>query len=96
MRTTLTIEDALQQRLLSQAQERGLSYKDVVNEALSKGLSASEPQPVRYQPPVFAMGAPLVDLTKAASLAGELEDQEILRKMAADDSAAAGTSGRSV
>lgn len=32
--------------------------------------------------PTFAMGEPLVDLTKANQLAGELEDQEILAKLA--------------
>lgn len=30
----------------------------------------------------FNMGVPLVDLTKANQLAGELEDQEIMAKMA--------------
>ena len=30
----------------------------------------------------FNMGVPLVDLTKANQLAGELEDQEIIAKMA--------------
>ena len=32
--------------------------------------------------PTFAMGEPLVDLTRANQLAADLEDQEILAKMA--------------
>lgn len=36
----------------------------------------------RFVQPTFAMGEPLVDLTRANQLAADLEDQEILAKMA--------------
>jgi prevent-host-death family protein len=36
----------------------------------------------RFVQRTFNMGVPLVDLTKANQLAGELEDQEIIAKMA--------------
>ena len=36
----------------------------------------------RFVQPTFAMGQPLVDLTRANQLAADLEDQEILAKMA--------------
>lgn len=36
----------------------------------------------RFVQPTFAMGQPLVDLTRANQLAADLEDQEILARMA--------------
>jgi hypothetical protein len=79
MRTTITLEpetEALVKRAMS---ERGLSFKEVVNEAIKRGL-----QPVarpRVSLPSFNIGPPLVNLDKATQLAGDLEDEEIVRKM---------------
>ena len=59
--------------------ERNLSFKQVVNEAIRNGLAP------RWRPtidlPTHNYGPPLVNLDKATQLAGELEDEEILRKM---------------
>ena len=59
--------------------ERGQSFKEVVNEAISRGLAPATRRRVTL--PSFDMGPPLVNLDKATQLAGELEDEEILRKM---------------
>ena len=51
MRTTLTVADAVNNRLRRIAGERNISYKDVVNDALALGLEqleAAETRP-RYQ-----------------------------------------------
>ena len=83
MRTTLTLESDVQQ-LLQQAMRDGeSSFKDVVNDAIRKGL---RPQPARW-PERFAQltfdtGRQLVDLTKANTLSGELEDQDLIAKSA--------------
>ena len=82
MRTTLTL-DADVERLLRDAMYRhGKTMKDAVNDGLRAGL---RPQKRVAAPafsfPVVAMGAPLVDLTKANSLAAELEDQELIAKL---------------
>ncbi|MSR25660.1 MAG: CopG family transcriptional regulator [Planctomycetaceae bacterium] len=53
MRTTLTLDDALVERLRSDAEALGRSMKDVVNEALRLGLDAMESRvalPYRTQP----------------------------------------------
>ncbi len=86
MRTTVTIDPDVEALLKAAMRERDASFKQVLNDGLREALSAprrSAPQPFRQQ--TFAMGRPLVDLTKATALAGELEDLERLARMSAQD-----------
>ncbi len=83
MRTTLTLEPDVQQLLEQAMRETDSSFKRVVNDALRRGLrphdrAARKPFVQR----VFDGGVPLVDLTKAAALAAELEDQALIAKLA--------------
>jgi predicted transcriptional regulator len=50
MRTTLTLDDDLAQRLKELSRESGRSFKDVTNSALRRGLSAGD-APVAAQEP---------------------------------------------
>lgn len=74
MRTTITLEPDVEALLKRSMRERGITFKDAVNEAVRAGLA----KPVENVPPfkqrAFHMGAPLVDLTKALALADELDD----------------------
>jgi hypothetical protein len=81
VRTTITL-DADTELLVKRAmRERGLSFKEAVNQAIRSGLAPrSGDAPVEF--PTYPMGQPLVDVTKALRLAGELEDQEIARELA--------------
>lgn len=84
MRTTLTIEDGAMRELRRFAAKEGLSLKEAVNRALRAGLAAME-RPVRRRArrsPVFAMGTPTCALDKALQIAGEMENEEIVRKVA--------------
>jgi hypothetical protein len=81
MRTTVTLDpdaDAAVRRLM---RERGLSFKQAVNEAIRLGLS---PRPLSgtFRTRTFGMGRPAMPIDKALRLAAELEDEEILRKLA--------------
>ena len=80
MRTTVTLEPDTEAAIKRLMRERGLTFKQAVNEAIRAGTAA--PRRGRFQTPTFNMGPPLVDLTKALRLAGELEDEEIIRKLA--------------
>ncbi len=61
-------------------QERGLTFKEAVNEAIRAGLSPrSSDRPALTT--ARALGPPRVDLTKALSLAGELEDDALARRV---------------
>ena len=80
MRTTITLEPEAKALVEKAMKERRLTFKQVVNEAIIRGLG-TERTP-RVDLPVHDMGKPLVNLDKALQIYGELEDEEILRKMA--------------
>lgn len=85
MHITLALDDTLMAALKKRAVETGKSFKDVVNETLQAGLTAIQnpptPKPFKVKP--YSMGGPLlgINLDKANQLAGELEDEELVRKM---------------
>ncbi len=82
MRTTVTLEDDLALQLRERARERDLSFKAVLNEAIRAGLTDSGAPPAPYRMKTSPMRAkPGIDLTQALQLAGQLEDQEIVRKL---------------
>ena len=81
MRTTVTLEpdtDAAVRRLM---RERGLTFKEAINEAIRQGV-APAPTTKPFETTAHEMGAPAVPVDKALRLAAELEDEEIIRKLA--------------
>lgn len=69
--------EALVKRLM---RERGLSFKEAVNSAIRAG--AARRRDVEFTTPTYRMGTPAVPLDKALRLAGELEDEELSRRLA--------------
>ncbi len=63
-------------------EERGLSFKQAVNEAIRAGLGAPGRTARRTVFPTYDLGEPLVDVAKALRLAGELEGDELARRLA--------------
>ena len=80
MRTTVTLEPDLQRLLKETALRSGRPFKQVLNDTLRAGLQRPTGRAAPFKQRVFSLGRPKVDLTKAAALAAELEDQEILAK----------------
>lgn len=80
MRTTVTLDDDLAARLRDRAHQRGIPFKTAINEAIRNGLEKPR-KPAPYRLKTRKMGAPKVDLTKATQLAGQLEDDELTRRM---------------
>lgn len=82
MRTTVTLESDVQALLKKAMRERDASFKQVLNDALREGLSA---RPARRRAPYrqlsFAMGKTLIDMTRATSLAAELDDQVLAERL---------------
>jgi hypothetical protein len=79
MRTTVTLDadnDLAVRRLM---RERGLTFKQAVNEAIRQGLSARSRGPA-FRTTTFSMGPPRVPIDKALRLAAE--DEAIIRKLA--------------
>lgn len=85
MRTTLTVEDPLLERLRNTAHETQRPFKDVVNEALALGLEAmAQPArvtPVRIKPARMGNTLHAAGVQKALVLAATLEDEALLAKM---------------
>lgn len=80
MRTTVTLDPDTRHLVERAMRERGLSFKEALNDAIRVGLGTRAAS-VAYTTP-RNLGPPRVDLTKALALAGELEDQEIIRRLA--------------
>ena len=78
MRTTVTLDPDTEQLIRQRMRERGLSFKEAINEAIRASASSSaEP----FSTETAAMGRSSVNLDRALQLAGELEDEELLRRM---------------
>lgn len=83
MRTTVTLDPDVEALLNKVMRERGLSFKQALNQAIRRGLAPRQTTS-RFETPTFRLGFdPSVPLEKALRLAGELEDDELARKLAA-------------
>lgn len=80
MRTTITLEPETAALVEKAMKQRNLSFKQVVNEAIRRGLTTSTP-PKPFRTQTRSMGVATINLDKATQLAAELEDEEIIRKM---------------
>jgi hypothetical protein len=83
-RTTLTLDPDVDALVRKQMRERGVPYKVAVNDAIRAGL-ADVPRGRRRtrRTPTFKMGfEPALPWDKALRMAAELEDEELLRRLA--------------
>jgi len=84
MRTTLTIDDDLMERLQREAAHGRVPFKAVVNRALRLGLERMRPARRRapFRQRTHRMGhLPAGSLDKALRLAALLDDEEVVRKL---------------
>jgi hypothetical protein len=80
VRTTITLDPATAALIDKAMRERKQSFKQVVNDAIVRGLTTTSPtQPFRTQ--TRSMGVAAINLDKSTQIAAELEDEETLRKM---------------
>lgn len=81
MRTTVTLDPDVEELVRLAMRDRGWTFKQAVNEAIRAGATTRRTSGRRQTFPVYDMGEPLVDVTKALRLAGELEDQELAARL---------------
>ena len=81
-RITVSLPEEIHRQLRERARARRTSLGRIVVETLRAGLRLP-PAPAPPPLPVFDMGEPSVNLDQALQLAGEMEDEEIIRKMEA-------------
>ena len=82
VRTTITLDPDVEALVKRTMRDRGLTFKQVVNEGLRRGMSAPRASGEPFPFPTYDLGEPAIDLVKALRLAGELEDAEIAAKLA--------------
>lgn len=81
MRTTVTLDPDVAAALKRAARERGVSFKETLNEAVRRGLG-HESAARDYRMPSRPMGLrPGIDIDKALALAASDEDAQTLRKL---------------
>jgi Arc/MetJ family transcription regulator len=84
MRTTVTLDPDTEALIKQLMRERGLSFKEAVNEAIRRGIGWGAASPQAFRTKTFSMGwREGVSLDRALSIAGELEDEELARRVAA-------------
>lgn len=79
MRTTVTLDDDTLALIKRRMAERGTSFKQALNDAIREG-AAQRPAPAAFATRAADLGVPSVNLDRALQLAGELEDEELVRK----------------
>ena len=82
MRTTITLDADVADRLHALARERGISFKQAVNTILRRGLhdGPGSAEPFRVEPRALRL-RPGIDLDKALALAARQEDDETIKKL---------------
>jgi hypothetical protein len=79
MRTTVTLDSDVEAKLRAVMRERGVSFKVAINDAVRAGLTGEAAPRKRFR----VKSAPLglrINIDKALTIAGEMEDEETLRK----------------
>src|SRR5438105_9412940 len=75
---TMHLTPDVESMLRKEVRWRGEPFKQVLDNAIRVGLRNMKRRDEVFEPLTFDMGEPRVDLTKAASLAAELEDDELI------------------
>lgn len=81
MRTTVTLDPDARLLVERAMRERGLTFKQAVNAAIRAGLGERTGPAGGFTTP-RDLGPARIDLTKALALAGELEDDALVRRLA--------------
>jgi hypothetical protein len=80
VRTTVTLDPDVAALLQRAMRQRGLTFKQALNDALRAAMSG-EDQRKPIETPTFDMGRPTVPLEHALRLAAELDDGDTRRQL---------------
>lgn len=79
MRTTVTLDADTEQLIRRRMRERGISFKEALNEAIRSGVAGASV--VAFRTETASMGESRVNLDRALQIAADLEDDELLRRI---------------
>jgi hypothetical protein len=77
MRTTVTLDADTEQIVKQRMRERGQTFKEALNDLVRETTRA----PVVFRTRTASMGVSRINLDRALQVAGNLEDDELLRRM---------------
>ncbi|WP_419919587.1 antitoxin [Candidatus Poriferisocius sp.] len=80
MRTTVTLEDDTEQIIRHRMAQNRVSFKQALNDLVREG-HAGTGLSQEFRTRTAPMGIPTINLDKALMFAGELEDDELIRRM---------------
>jgi hypothetical protein len=80
VRTTVTLDPDTEQIIRRRMAERGLSFKEALNDAIRSGVRSSGSAPP-FSTATAALGESRVNLDRALQIAADLEDDELVRKL---------------
>jgi hypothetical protein len=80
MRTTVTLDADTEALVRRRMRERGVSFKQALNDAIREGALAST-SAAPFETATAALGIPTVNLDRALQVAADIEDEELLRRM---------------
>lgn len=78
VRTTVTLDDDTAALVQRRMREQRVSFKQALNDAIRAGAPDDGRPPFRTA--TTDLGTPAVDLDRALRLAGDLEDDELVRR----------------
>ena len=78
MRTTVTLDPDTEQLVRARMRERGMTFKEAINDAIRAGAAPAGPA---FRTATSSMGRSRVTLDRALQVAGDLEDDELVRRM---------------
>ena len=80
MRTTVTLDSDTEQIVRRRMKERNQTFKEALNDVIRNGAQAPARR-AAFRTATASMGEPSVALDRALQLVGELEDEELVRRM---------------
>jgi len=79
MATTETLDEDVLQIIRRRMSQEQVSFKTALNDAIRDGATG-RPEPQKFRTQTADLGVPTVNLDRALQLAGELEDEELIRR----------------
>ena len=79
----MTLDPDTEALIRKRMRERGVSFKQALNDAIREGLDSGGAPAGGFQTEAADLGLPTVNLDRALTLLGELEDEELVRRMRA-------------
>ena len=79
MRTTVTLDPDTEQIVRRRMRERGMSFKEALNDAIRSGVTGAVHEAFRTE--TADMGESHVNLDRALQVVADLEDDERIRRM---------------